>query len=355
MVATAVDGTPEVVVDGATGSPCHPATPASSRARSAGSWAIRGCARSWRSRAASGCWSDSTRPPDPAHRGALSAGTLAARPLPRQVACRRRPGTAMKAVICEESARLCRQVYRDGLRAVVLAGSLARDEGTFVETKRGRRLWRRGAPAGVRRRHRTAARGGSGPDPRADRGATAPARLRAEIALSAVGRGYLRRLPPSIFAYELRASGEAVAGEASVLGSSRVRGRRHSREDACGCWRIDSSSSSPARTSSGGAPDPVAGNALSDREALPRHDHVAARLRGAYAPTYLERADNLARLANWSGPRRGRFRWRRSPSMSPPRRDGSSRAARSSRRRGGCSGSARSTTPRHSGTGSSHG
>ncbi len=124
----------------------------------------------------------------------------------------------MKNVICEETARLCVQVYHDHLRAVVLTGSLARNEGTFVKDEQGSlllgdaefllvvderaplptdadlRLLREKLDERVRRRG-----------------------LRAEIALDAVRPDYLRELTPSIFACELKSCAEIVAGDPGVL------------------------------------------------------------------------------------------------------------------------------------------
>lgn len=124
----------------------------------------------------------------------------------------------MKSVICEEVARLCQQVYREGLRAVVLTGSLARNEATFVKDDEGAlllgdaefllvfgngatlptsddlRLIRQQIEERVRRRG-----------------------LRADITLTAGPEAYLRALPPSIFAYELRTCGETLAGDAGAL------------------------------------------------------------------------------------------------------------------------------------------
>jgi len=124
----------------------------------------------------------------------------------------------MKSVICEEVARLCQQVYHDRLRAVILTGSLARDEATFVKDDEGALLlgdaefllvFGDGEPlptdADVELiRHKLEER-------IAHRG------LRADVTLTAVRHDYLRRLPPSIFAYELRVCGEVVTGDASAL------------------------------------------------------------------------------------------------------------------------------------------
>jgi hypothetical protein len=125
----------------------------------------------------------------------------------------------MKGVICEETARLGSQVYHNRLRAVVLTGSLARDEGTFVKDEAGVRLLgdaefllvfdprvalpKAGDVEVIRQKveERILRRG-----------------VRADVTLSAVKPNYLRRLPPSIFGYELLACGKIVAGDAGVLG-----------------------------------------------------------------------------------------------------------------------------------------
>ncbi len=186
----------------------------------------------------------------------------------------------------------------------MLAGSLARDEGTFVETDRGRRLLGDAELLLV-------FEDGIAPPPAADlalireqieerlrrRG------IRAEITLSAVGRGYLRRLPPSIFAYELRASGEAVAGEAAVLGLiPKFAAADIPREDA---WRMLANRlvEQLAGTDELLAERPIISPEAHYRTVKLYLDMATSLLvfAGAYAPTYEERADNLARLAKWSG------------------------------------------------------
>lgn len=124
----------------------------------------------------------------------------------------------MKDVVCEETARLCLQAYRDRLRALILTGSLARNEATFVKDDFGCRLlgdaefllvFADGARlptdrdlSVIRRQveERVLGRG-----------------LRADITLAAGRLTYLRELPPSIFAYELRHCGETIAGDPQTL------------------------------------------------------------------------------------------------------------------------------------------
>jgi hypothetical protein len=123
----------------------------------------------------------------------------------------------MKDAICDTTARLSMAAYRD-LKAVVLTGSLARNEGTFVEDEQGWQLYgdaefllvfgdHAALPPTANLRRIEAEI-----EARIHEGG-----LRAEVKLSSAGSSYLRQLPPSIFAYELRACGEVVAGEAAIL------------------------------------------------------------------------------------------------------------------------------------------
>ena len=127
------------------------------------------------------------------------------------------PGSA-KQMIVEETIRLCTQVYKNPLRAVVLTGSVARNEGTFVASTDGVNLLGdaeffvvfhdafplpRSADLKVleeqveeRLRRR---------------------RLVANISLSGVQSRYFRGVRPSIFGYELRTCGEVVWGDRDVL------------------------------------------------------------------------------------------------------------------------------------------
>jgi len=124
----------------------------------------------------------------------------------------------MKDVICEETARLCQQVYRDRLHAVVLTGSLARNEATFVKDNQGCLLL---GDAEFLLFFGERARLPSDTDLRVIREKIEERihrrGVRAEVKLSAAGLNYLRRLPPSVLAYELRACGETLAGDAEVL------------------------------------------------------------------------------------------------------------------------------------------
>lgn len=126
---------------------------------------------------------------------------------------------SLRDLVTQETARLCDMVYKKRLRAVVLTGSVARDEGTFVGAGAGRTLlgdaeffavFHDGEmlPAGcdlrlveTRIQQRLQTLG-----------------LTASISVGAVHSRYLRAIKPSIFGYELRECGVVVSGDPGVLG-----------------------------------------------------------------------------------------------------------------------------------------
>lgn len=125
---------------------------------------------------------------------------------------------ALKADVCESAVRACQEQFSDHLEALVLTGSLARDEATVVE-ENGRRCLlgdaeflavfteRKGLPPEgdldlVRQRI----------ERDLERQST-----RAHVSLGAAHPAYLGGLRPHIFAYELRACGQVVWGEKAIL------------------------------------------------------------------------------------------------------------------------------------------
>lgn len=125
---------------------------------------------------------------------------------------------ALRATIGSETARLCAEQYAGLLRAVVLTGSLARDEGTWrTDGDRSRALGDaefllvfadRAPLPSVRDVQNLMQRIDAH---LAELGIVCP------LTLSPVRATYLRRLGPAIFAYELRTSGQVVWGDATVL------------------------------------------------------------------------------------------------------------------------------------------
>ncbi len=126
--------------------------------------------------------------------------------------------SALKSAICEETARLGANEYARELRAIVLTGSMARDEATFIEEKGEWKLLG-DAEFLLVFHERAALPSGSAINSFEQKieDATAGRGITCHIALSAVHPRYLRKLAPNIFAYELRTCGQVVWGEAQIL------------------------------------------------------------------------------------------------------------------------------------------
>jgi hypothetical protein len=125
---------------------------------------------------------------------------------------------ALRETIGKQAAQSCFQTHGESLRAVVLTGSLARDEATFVEEKRNWRLLgdvdfllifhaRAHLPSKVdmnflRQNVETS---------------ISQLGITGEVSFSAAHPEYLRSLCPHIFAYELRNCGQVVRGDSEIL------------------------------------------------------------------------------------------------------------------------------------------
>lgn len=137
-------------------------------------------------------------------------------PVPRALPAH---GRVARELICEAVRRACRRSLGGGLHAAVLTGSLARDEASFVA---GGGSWALLGDAEFLLVLK--------PDVRLPTAAWVEAlsaeierdlagrRLSAHVSLAVVHDDYLRRLRPSIFAYELRACGQVVSGDEGALG-----------------------------------------------------------------------------------------------------------------------------------------
>jgi hypothetical protein len=142
-----------------------------------------------------------------------------------------------KSLVMDETARLCTTVYKNRLRALVLTGSVARDEGTFVTSAEGRTLLGDAEffavfhddhplPAAgdlrlVEQRIYDRLRGHG---------------LTASVSVNAVHARYLRRIEPSIFGYELRTCGVVAFGDRDIVQLiPRFEPRDIPLEDA---WRL---------------------------------------------------------------------------------------------------------------------
>jgi hypothetical protein len=127
------------------------------------------------------------------------------------------PAEAVRA-ICEETARLCELRFRSSLRSVVLTGSLARGEGSFT---RHDESWQAHSDAEF-----VIVLTDSTPLPKPVEqaeiqktisDALSGRNLHCPVSLAVVHADFLRKLRPSIFAYELRNCGQCVVGDPGML------------------------------------------------------------------------------------------------------------------------------------------
>jgi len=207
----------------------------------------------------------------------------------------------IRAVVTEG----CADVFARGLRALIVTGSVAREEGTFQPTENGNVLL--GDAEFLLLFHDRS------PLPQAARvealeslveGRLQREGLRAEVELSPCHSRYLRALEPSVLAYELKACGRVVWGDPGVLSLvPAFAPEQIPREDA---WRLLcnrlieqleplSSLTWPCQS----PPPPVR-----YRTAKLHLDMATSFLifAGAYAPTYRERAQALRRMAERGRP-----------------------------------------------------
>ncbi len=125
---------------------------------------------------------------------------------------------ALRETIGKQVARLCFQMHGESLQAVVLTGSLARDEATLVEEGKRWRLLGDAEFLLIFHTHaslpRTVAMGFMRQNIE-----TSISRfgVTSEICVTAAYPKYLRSLRPSIFAYELRNCGKVVWGDPEIL------------------------------------------------------------------------------------------------------------------------------------------
>jgi hypothetical protein len=137
--------------------------------------------------------------------------------IPRPAEFRPPNSVTAEAQISQMVAELAVGVFPRGLRAIVLTGSLARGEGTWISEGARSRL------AGDAELLMVFADGALPAPDRINRlqrdleARLAAAGVEAHIVLSPVDSAYLRRLRPHIFAYELAAHGKVVWGDARVL------------------------------------------------------------------------------------------------------------------------------------------
>jgi hypothetical protein len=206
----------------------------------------------------------------------------------------------LKSAICRATSQLCAERCGGMLRAIVLTGSLAREEATFVRQGQRWGLWGDAEfllvfdQEGVlpsssiidrleREIERHVLQGG----------------LSAHVELGPVHTGYLRTMPPEIFAYELRTHGQVAWGDRQILSLIPAFSRSDiPLEDG---WRILCNRVVEFIE----VIDPVVEKPV-DPPPEGRYRMMKLYLdmatsfllfQGAYAPTYLERAERLRALA----------------------------------------------------------
>jgi hypothetical protein len=206
-----------------------------------------------------------------------------------------------KDVLCGEIVRVLASRYGTSLRAIVLTGSLARDEATSIRTAMGVRVLG-DADCFVVFRDGNAL-------PAADEAlalaneAEAKAKaggVVASISLAMVHGGYFERLPRHISAYELRSNGLVIWGENEILSLvPQFEASEVSIEDA---WRMLANrliEQFELRTESNGDSSGYPGP-LQYRTAKFYLDMATSYLvfAGRYRPTYRERDEVLRMLAS---------------------------------------------------------
>jgi hypothetical protein len=205
----------------------------------------------------------------------------------------------------QETARLCAEHYGRRLRSVVVTGSLARDEATFLGDPGAVQLLGDAEfllifeeaselPAEADTRELSH---------RIEASLLASHHLIAHIALSAGKAGYLATLQPHIFAFELRECGRVVWGDRGIL--ALIPGFRASDIPLEDAWRLLANRMveqlALVTESSAGGPD---GSREARYRTVKLYLDMATSLlvfAGAYAPTYRRRAEILDELAQREG------------------------------------------------------
>ncbi len=206
----------------------------------------------------------------------------------------------LKAAICRATSQLCGERFGGMLRAIVLTGSLARDEATFVRQGERWSLW--GDAEFLLVFDQEGVLPSSSIIDRVEREIEhhlLQGGLSGHVELSPFHTSYLRTMPPEIFAYELRTYGQVVWGERQIL--SLIPAFSPSDIPLEDGWRMLCNRVVEFIE----VIDPVGGKPV-DPSPDGRYRMIKLYLdmatsfllfQGAYAPTYLERAERLRALA----------------------------------------------------------
>jgi hypothetical protein len=132
------------------------------------------------------------------------------------------PATARrpKPAICEETSRACRAAWGRALEAVVLTGSMARDEASFLaEHGRWRLLGDAEFVLAFETGHRLPNRTSLAQTARQIEAQLEKRGIACSIELSVANRAYLSTFKPHLYSYELRSSGRVIWGNPLILSS----------------------------------------------------------------------------------------------------------------------------------------
>jgi hypothetical protein len=202
--------------------------------------------------------------------------------------------------ICEEASGVCEREFGRGLHALILTGSFARDEGSFIRQNEN---WQAlsdaefivvltdstGLPSRIKQQEIQ----------KKASDALQAEGINCSLSFGFVHADFIRKLQPSIFAFELRACGRVLSGNASVLSLAAQFGTSEiPLEDA---WRLLCNRLVECLE--------VLGCVESQSESVsPQVWYRIVKLyldmctsllvfRGAYEPRYGHRADALSKLA----------------------------------------------------------
>ena len=325
MVASAVDGTPEVVIDGRTGRTVPPGDSQALAEAIAGllrdpAWAasLAGAGHAW----VWGRFSEERQIRETeelylrAWEGRKGTSTGVSRlpsPVPRPTPVPPIPagdggrGTgdaqaSIRETVCAIVGRVCRHYWSDRLRALLLTGSVARDEATILSHSDSSRALGDADFVAVLQPH--------APLPAASAVADLTAKCESElraagvtihVGMAVVHDDYFRRLPAHIFTYELRCCGRMVCGEENPL--ELIPDFPASAIDTEDAWRLLANRTiellelAERREPSGnlaGVPEELHYRAV--KLFLDMATSLLVFL-GAYEPTYGQRARKLQELA----------------------------------------------------------
>ncbi len=124
---------------------------------------------------------------------------------------------SLRGIVCERTRSQCENSFNGQLRAIVLTGSLARDEASFRSKADGWELF--GDAEFLLVLEKSHARSPETLNTLRQRieNDLRQRKIHCTIGLSAVSESYFRRLPPHIFSYELKRCGQVICGEDRVL------------------------------------------------------------------------------------------------------------------------------------------